>query len=846
MSASRLLPLDSTELHLGNAGGKAYQLSRVARAGFRVPRSEVLPVEVMRELRTESGEAVSLTSLPAQLETELRACCQRLAHRELGLAVRSSGLNEDSATSSLAGHYSSVLGVRSPKALIEAVREVWESYLRVPPRLRSLGAVLIQEMIPASASGVFFTRSPLLEGEEECLVEACSGLGDALVAGRVTPDVFRLRRSDGSLLQQTLAQAPQRSLVCEHTTGTRQEPLPPEQRGQPSLSPRQLALLHSRCRALQQAFAEDLDIEFSFVADELVILQARPITVRALDPDAVVWTAANSQEVLPQPVTPLTWSLFYPLIEQGRADLFAALNLKEPRVRRYLDLFYGRPYFNRLYFKEFIAQTPGVPLEVFDALIFGRGEQVDFRRPPLTGLTARILARAGWERMFAQQRLESFIRAFDRRQRAVEADYHSALDNRSLLAVAERTRSLMAECFGKHVLGTAFAGAHMVFLRAFLDSVGVEDAESTTNRLVHASATVLPAASSGQLFALARRAAGQPGIAQAIETEVARGADFDHFAEQVRALPRGPAFIDGLDAFRREFGHRGVGEAELMQPRWSEDAPFLFATLKMYLQAPTEDPERRRLALLERQQKLETSILARPALKNPLRRLAFHYFLREANRFAAYRENLKHHALRSLALLRRIVLELARRLVADDRLAQRDDVFFLNLSELRRAALTPQGGSDLRALVSDRRLEHQANLALKPPRFIYREAGNLAAVSRPSRQRMSGFLSGSPLSPGTCRGRARVVLSPGDIKAMQPGEVLVAPVADPGWTPLYYLAAGIAVDVGGVLSHAAVIAREYGVPAVADLEVATQRIKTGDLIEVDGDVGQVRILRRGD
>ncbi len=830
-----LRPLDAS-LTQEQAGGKAYTLARVARSGFRVPRSEVLASEALREAR-----AGGTLKVPEALEQHLREAFARLARDRGAVAVRSSGIGEDGKESSLAGHFDSVLGVRSADGLVAGVLQVWESYRRGPEQARTLGGVLLQEMLPADVSGVFFTRSPLPDGEDECLVESAFGLGDGVVAGRMTPDVFRLARADGRLLGCALAAKRHRSRTKEGSSGTAAEPLPESLRRAPSLDQARLEELHATGIALEQALGEALDIEFCYVDDSLYILQARPITSALPDPDDVVWTAANSQEVLPRPVTPLTWSLFHPLIEQGRADLFAALDLHEPQVRRYLSLFYGRPYFNRMYFKEFIAQTPGVPLEVFDALIFGRGEVVDFRRPPLTRLTLKILAKAAYERAFAQQRLERFIARFDAAQKALDARFQPHLDSRALLTLADETRVLMAEAFGKHVLGTAFAGAHLVFLRSYLETVGVPDAAAITNRLVHAEGSVLPAASSERLYALARLARQHPALAEAIEQELADAPDFARFATRIAALPGARAFQRGLDAFRREFGHRGVGEAELMQPRWAEDPGFVLATVRTFLRAPSAAaPERRRSEQLRRQRELVRSLEDSDALRAPWRRWIFRGFLGAANRFAAYRENLKHHALRGLALLRRIVLELAGRLVAEGVLEEPDDVFFLALAELRRALF---GAADpaLRGRIAARRLEHRANLGLHPPRFLYREE---ADAPGPERRRMAGFLTGSPLSPGRCRGRARVVHSAADLAAMQPGEVLVAPAADPGWTPLYYLAGGLAVDVGGVLSHAAVIAREYGVPAVAGLEVATRRIRTGDLLEVDGDVGQVRILRR--
>jgi rifampicin phosphotransferase len=791
-------------------GSKALNLARLSGAGLPVPAGFALSADAFQELcgagsLAERRARIHESELPSGLSEAIQAAARELPGPYV---VRSAGLDEDAAGASAAGIYRSLIGVAGDE-LEPAIRACWASALSpaaeayraqrggsAPPRM----AVLIQTLITPHAAGVLFSEGS--QGDR-VWVEAVGGHGEPLVSGEADPVRYRYRWSGEEVLDLRTGGAPAGLLTVSS-----------------------LEELGRLARSAEEALGSEggLDLEWAADSERIWLVQARPITAtlpgELFEAERVCWTAANTQEALLDPVTPLTWSLLSPLVESGRRDLFRFAGLDEIEGPGYLRLFAGRPYFNPGYFRDFLRQIPGVPEDVFDALIFGAAPSaIRFRLEAFDTTTLRLIALFLLSRVAARERFELFARVFRLRLGLLESRRLETLYDTELLELRRQATDLCEGALRRHVLGTAIAGGAYLLLELFLSRWSGErgSAPGVAARLTAGAEGNALALASAELEALARdRAAGDaPGEAAA-----------------------------ALAGFLERFGHRCEKEAELAEPRWSDSPRVVEEILEGYVAAARQgeltDLRRRERELSERAQALAEEIRAELAASSrlerilPLKRAAFAWILREARRYAPYRENLKDHGLRALWLLRRVFLETGRRLAARGLLASPDDVFYVEL-EAVEAALSD--GRDLRAEAQGAREERARASETPPPRHVIEAPGRAPRwVHAAPHER--GLLEGVGVSSGVARGRARVLSSMDEAQRLAPGEILVARVINAAWTPLFHLAGGIVAEVGGVLSHGAIVAREYGIPAVFGAAGAAG-IEDGAWIEVDGDLGLV-------
>lgn len=856
VSEAPVVPLArAARLDVAEVGRKALNLARALEAGLPVPPAFVVTASAWRRARAGldaptaasrdglAGEAARLQAalLAAPLPDDVvRAIDAALASLPAGpLAVRSSALEEDERERSAAGLFTTTLEVRGLDAVLDAVRACWASSFseaalayrldRGLPLTPGPMAVIVQRCLSPDAAGVLFTR-PDGDGGE-LLVEAVPGAGKALVDGQADPWRWVLDRS-GAVREPP--RSADRALLDEATL-------------------RGLArTAHEVERVLAPgdgAAPAGVDIEWALEAGRVWLLQARPIT-RGTPAGArgrVRWTAANTQEALLDPVTPLTWSLFAPLVEAGRRDLFRLGGIPELPGPGYMRLFYGLPYFNPEYFRAFLRQIPGVPDDIFDALIFGESSgAVRFDPSEFDLRTLRLGLLFALARVLARERFELFLRVFSLRLAWLSRADLGALSDRALLALRRDATGLLEQALRRHVLGTAISGAAYLLLELFLRRSGAE-AQFEGKLVAHLTAGApgnALAQASAELERLAEAAARRPDLARALDPPPRTLDELERLGDDGRWLRR------RLERFLARFGHRCEKEAELAEPRWADDPSVILAVLGSLARAARDQGGGMpRLADRERRLSRRAVALARRVSRHlaraslleravPVRRAAFRGLLREARRYAPYRENLKDSALRALHLVRRVFLEAGRRLVARGALDRADDVFFLEVPEVE-AAFEGRGAADLRALVAARREERERYRAQEPPRYVIEVPG---APPRPVHvpRAVGHLIEGVGVSGGRVTARARVLRGMEDAGRLAPGDVIVARIVNAGWTPLFHLASGIVAEVGGVLSHAAIVAREYGIPAVFGAAGAS-RIRDGATITVDGDLGIVTV-----
>ena len=771
-----------TETDRPRVGAKAFTLARLRQQGFPVPDGFVLPAA------TPVGAAAA-------------------AYVRLGgaVAVRSSSTAEDTAEASFAGQYRTVLGVVGEEALREAVRLCRDSVSAATVYAQALGAaagsmaVLVQRMAAPQAAGVVFTEDP--RDPTALLVEAHPGLGEAVVSGATTPDRYVLDRTSGAFRDGG-----------RPATGCLDEP--------------GLRAVVELARRVERSLGAPQDVEWALGPRGPVLLQARPITVEAderPDPRLRRLTRANVGEVLPDPVTPLTWSTVGTFLESGFRGVAEEAGLVTAGTGPFLVLYRRRLYMNLSLCVDVARRLPGVTAADAERLILGGGASGAPPPLPLTALpfitALPRLVRVGLRLLGLARRLPARVLEAEAAVRGLptgEAIERAGAETlaRYLDVFAQRGRELAFT----HVAASGSCGFRLALLGALLGRLAPGDVESRVNRLVTGLPDVASTAPTFALEALAedvgrhegwapwlRRAAGQPSAAGVL-------ADAP------------PVLAARLRGFLDRFGHRAVSEGELAAPAWEDDPRPLLAALAALAEGDRAAEWSRR-ARAEVRRADEEALLAR---LGPIRRALLRSAIRGAQDAVRERERTKSLTVALVHHGRRLARASARHLVVSGALASVDDVFFLELDELRRALL---GRSPGRALIERRRRRHRREGALPAPR----EVDVSGAEARPE----SGG-RGIGVSAGVAIGPARVLL-PGDPLRLEPGEVLVTPVLDAAFGPILATAAGAVAEIGGLLSHGAVVARELGVPCVVDVREATRRFRTGDRLVVDGSAGTVEV-----
>jgi phosphohistidine swiveling domain-containing protein len=868
-----LVPLESLARRRGGdepraVGGKAAKLAWLSRHRFDVPTAWILPedafAQALRELppgcdprsllRAAGGQAgmkraaearqeILAAALPAGLLEELEQLAKLTASSfPWGLAVRSSATCEDGALVSMAGLAESKLGVRGQAALADAIRAVWASLAsgRALAYLAAHGirdvsmAVVIQRMVVAEAAGVMFTRSPDARSRGQRIINAGFGLGAPVVDGVTAPDVLRLDER-GRLIEAVIARKPRISVVGESGLTEVDNPTPDH----PALSEERIRELGEIAARLESLESGPWDVEFACDKERCWVVQARPVTGRGF-PDggdeSTVWSSVNVGEALPGVATPLTWSVAGAFSEAGFRSAFAALGCKLPRHAQLVGNVHGRFYLNLSVFMRIAAQVPGLdPRSLIELGGGAGGEELALQVAHVS--RARFYARLPFTatRLLREQfRLDVDLLRFEAiAEKAREA--HRTLDLailpddglartlRDLQVLLDRTGTTMLTC-ASSALATHLA------LKAIL------------TRLTPLGAGRIAQALTGGIRDLetARPAIGILRVANIARSEPeARAAILKDSTTALDAIPEG-ATRRALQSFLDLHGDRAVREAELSTPRWREDPRTVLAMVRVALRGEALDVEKA-LGRARAQADAETARLM-PRLKLGEQTLVRHLVAR-AQKSARLRERMRGWVTRVIGMLREAVLEADRRLVrlvpelAYDPGHAVGGAFFLTMDELFQALRTSR--ADLAPLVRARRAEFARDQARPDPPATF--VGAPPSVVLPP---LGGdIFRGLPASAGVVEGTARVLMSADEMGKLQPGEILVVHTTDVGWTPLFLLAAGVVTELGGPLSHAAVVTREFGVPSVVNIEGITRAIKTGDRVRVDGGTGIVERVR---
>jgi pyruvate,water dikinase len=880
-----VVPLESLSRgDLAQAGGKATSLGEMLRAGLPVPpgfclltgayaaaaeATELGPLVAqlaglppgdprLASLAAAARERLEAAAIPAAIRAAVTAAYAALGPDQ-PVAVRSSATAEDLPFASFAGQQDSYLNVIGSWPLLEAVRRCWASLWteRAVAYRASNGigqaavrlAVVVQQMVEAEAAGVMFTANPLSGQRRQAVVDASPGLGEAVVSGAVNPDRFVLDRDSGAVVERWLGD---KRLVVEPLAGGGTRRVPRDQPGaaeQACLSEAQLRALGGLAERVERLFGQPQDVEFAFDrAGRLWLTQARPITTLYPLPappgdGARIYFSFNVAQGVLRPLTPLGAQAIQlvaggvaRLLDRPPADRYRGPGaVVEAGQRLFLDLTeavrspLGRPLLWR-----FLAIA-----EARTALILRRlGDDPRFaprraspwplaraafalvRRTRLPLVVARCLLRPD----SAARRVERVYRHFE----ALGAVRPEASAEAHLAAAERLLRGAPAALVAVAPVMLAALLAFLLAGRLLRGRASEDELQVVRRGLPYNPTTEMDLA----LWRIARRLADdEPSRAALLADEPAELAR-RYLAGQLPSLLQRQ-----LAGFLAQYGHRGVAEIDLGLPRWSEDPTHLLGALANYLQL--ERPEAAPDAQFARAAREAEAAVERLAgrLGGPRGAVAG-ALLRRTRDLAGYREMPKFLLVLGFDRARRHLLSVGGALAEAGRLARPDDVFFLTLPE----AWAGLAGQDLHATVAERRASYEQELRRRHvPRVLLSDGTEPEASLPPAAAAPDGTLFGTPASPGRVTAPARVVLDPTGAR-LEPGEILVAPSTDPGWTPLFLTAGGLVMEMGGSMSHGAVVAREYGLPAVVGVPQATERLQSGDLLALDGAAGTVRRL----
>ena len=804
-------------------------LERLSRVPFRDEAS-------IRALSAQIRGILEHATIPVDIAAEITDEIRRYGDGA-AFAVRSSATAEDLPTASFAGQQDTYLNVVGAADILAHVRRCWASLFTeraVTYRVRSeidhrrvSMAVVVQQMVFPQVAGILFTADPVTGNRRVARVEASYGLGEALVSGLVNADSYSVR--DAEVIHREVG-SKQVAVVASPTGGTRRQAIDPERQRQPALTDGQVVRLVQLGRRIEAHFGRPQDIEWCLVDDDVRIVQSRPITTlfpvpAAGDRENHVYVSVGHQQMMTDAMKPLGLSLWQlttrrPMAEAGgrlfvdvtrilaapasRTAFLDQMARSDPLMRSAIETVLARGDFVRPLHDEGPAWVPpgtgGSPIDADPAIVEG-----------LIGRTEASIAA-----------LKRDIRT---RSGAALLDF--------ILADLEELRRILFDPLGHQVFMSAMEASWWLndHLQAWLDEKNAADTltQSVPNNVTSEMGLAL--------LDVADAIRPHPEVVAFLQ---AVGPGDEGFLDELPALAGGSEASDAIRAWLDAYGMRCVGEIDITRPRWSERPamllPLILGNVRSFEPGAGERRfERGRQEAMEKERELLERLRALP--DGAAKAAETKHMIDRVRTFIGYREYPKYGMVSRYFVYKLALLEEAERLVAARVLGDREDIFYLRFEELHDAVRT--GHVDDR-LIRERRDQFRAYQGLTPPRVLTSD-GESVSGSYERDDVPAGALVGLPVSAGTVEGRARVILDMADAD-LEAGDILVTTSTDPSWTPLFVSVTGVVTEVGGQMTHGAVIAREYGLPAVVGVVNATRLIRDGQRIRVHGSDGYVELL----
>lgn len=871
--------IDSTRLP--EVGGKGANLGEMSRAGFPVPSGFCITTRAYREFVAASTEIDGLLDMLDQLQPEQLEKISRLGRRirehlqslaipetvksaiierwqKLGedreYAVRSSATAEDLPTASFAGQLETYLNVKGADQLLQAVRKCWASLFTdrsIVYRAQNgfdhravFLSVVVQRMVFPEVSGIMFTADPVTGNRRIVSIDASFGLGEALVSGIVSADLYQVKAN--KLIKKQIARK-EIAIYARPEGGTDKVGLTGDRQTTPSLPDGQAVRLARMGRSIEGHFGSPQDIEWCLADGDIFILQSRPITTLypvppASDDKIHLFLSFGHVQMMTEAIKPLGISVLRTFIPLGKSTPLEESDLLvEAGGRLYSDVIT-----RLLEYPHLRKRLPEVLLnvdELFSRAVRDFIEREEFQAAWRHGRRIKFsLVRKALPTVLAI--LGNILYR--------ETDRAIHMMNRFIAEKVEENRRLLLEVSGPdritriqemlHTILTITVARVAQYLPTAL--ITYKLIENLSRRWLGDTAEMGGISKSPPgnvatemglaLGDVADAARNHPAVIEYLEHAVD-----DTFFERLKAVPGSEDVLPFFLSFFKRYGMRGTGEIDLTRPRWREVPTQLVPAILGHIKGVKPGQHRLDFLAGKKEAELASGRLLGRLREKPLGLLKariMRRLIKVHRSLIGIREHPKYFIVQNFDLIKQAILQEGARLAVDGVLEDPEDVFWLSLQEIKEVLESRRLDRDL---ITGRKEKFQRDEKLAPPRAITSDGEIITA--KPGAHVPPGALAGSPVSAGKAEGRARVILKLAEAK-MDKGDILVAPYTDPGWTPLFPLAAGLVTEVGGLMTHGAVVAREYGIPAVVGLDDATRKIRDGQKIRVDGTQGFVEIL----
>ncbi|MCO1603355.1 PEP/pyruvate-binding domain-containing protein [Desulfosporosinus nitroreducens] len=864
------------------AGGKGWNLGRLAQYGFKIPIGGILttcayeefikhnslqdmvnniPQSVTGENIDEINNQDSLNqlrqkikagSIPPLIVEELKTKLDSMGILERPLAVRSSASAEDSAKASFAGIHESFLNVCGIDNILESVTGCYASLWsnRAIAYRRKLHikddevmtGVVVMEMVDAQAAGVGFTCDPQTGRQDTLVINANFGLGETIVTGTVEPDTYYLDASPWNSVPRLVERKTGRKegVTCLNQNGGTQFLMTPDSSSKQVLSDEnieKLGLLLSRVFEALGDCDQHQDVEWVFDGRDFILVQSRPVTAlprrtfASLKNQPDIWSNGNYRDAVPMVLSPLIRRLTINTIDEILKSNYTETGYTLPEGLQFSRFFNGRLYCNLSALQWAMYDALGSLPSAFNIGWGGHQPEIELKDPkPFKGLSGLKRLWRGIRGVTLINRAtkkapETHARVLHSIESLTQKGF-SHLQDKDLIQRYNQLSKISIEFTGEFSFLSGAASIPIGGLIKILPKYFGERAPMVLNALMVGGSAGITSADHGyRLVELAEIARRDNDAAQYFDDTAFDPIDWED------QLPERSTFKQAFREFIKEYGHRAVYELDIINPRWNEDPSYLLNIIHSTIN--TAD-----LSQLKAKQKGKFE-QAWQEVKNKVpskKHSTIKKLISKAQEGAAVREKTKSVLAVMMEAYRKIAQELGSRFCQRAIIEEQADIYFCTWPELVSILNGQWDGVGIKALITKRKVFMKEMESIAPPDIIM---GDTPKYTEPAPRSSGNYLTGVPVAAGKASGKARLISHPAEGNRLQPGDVMVAPSTDPGWTPLFLKASAVIMETGGFLSHGAIVAREYGIPAVVNIPGVMRVIKEGWEVDVDGDEGKV-------
>ena len=813
-----------------------------------------IDVESLEELKTV-GQRIRThlenLDIPVSIQEEIIRAWRKTGSR-YSYAIRSSATAEDLPGASFAGQQDTFLNIKGEENILDCIRKCWASLFtdRAIAYRQKNGfehdrvflSVVVQRMVFPDVSGIMFTADPVTGNRKIVSIDASFGLGEALVSGIVSADLYKVRADQ--LLKKQIARK-EIAVYALPEGGTAKVEIQGDKQTSSALSDEQAVSLARMGRNIEEHFGNPQDIEWCIADSEIYIVQSRPITTLYPVPEAAdeknhLFLSIGHPQMMTEAMKPLGISVLRTFVPFGKNSPRAESDLLlEAGSRLYLDT---APLFAYSQLRKRLPELLFNVDELMSRAVQEFLERKDFHAAAQLRKTELALVRRAFPTVFGVLRnilyRENFpaIDEMDRfitervKENRIKLQEVSGADR--ITSIQKMLPTLMPMVFtsvAQHLAAAIIS--YKLIERLSYKWLGDAAELRSISKSPSGNVTTEMGLALGDLADAVRN---YPAV-----IEYLRQADDETFWEDLRVVPGGEDVLPVFLGFFERYGMRGTGEIDVTRPRWREAPTQLAPIILSHIKGVCPGQHRRDFLAGKEEAEFAAHRLLERLRDTPggfFKARRMQRLIKVYRSLIGIREHPKYLIAQNFDLIKQAVLQEADKLAASGVLEHPEEVFWLSLQEIKDLFETHRLD---RKVITQRKERFQYANKLTPPRAITSEGEII--TPKPGAQVPQGALAGSPVSGGTVEGRARVILKLEEAE-MEKGDILVAPYTDPAWTPLFPLAAGLVTEVGGLMTHGAVVAREYGIPAVVGVEAATKKIKNGQIVRVNGDHGFVELM----